>query len=145
MCLLEEDMVNIEKRREDRETAFILVFESMFRDDGTDDIIDAAEEVGEMNLSVNALNLFKGIAEKNEILDQIISKYSENRQFSRIPKINIAVLRVALYEILYIKKVPMDVSIYEAVKIAEKYAQKSDVNFINGVLGAYSRKNGDDK
>lgn len=145
MCLLEEDMVNIEKRREDRETAFILVFESMFRDDGTEDIIEAAEEVGEMNLSVNALNLFKGIAEKNEILDQIISKYSENRQFSRIPKINIAVLRVALYEILYIKKVPMDVSIYEAVKIAEKYAQKSDVNFINGVLGAYSRKNGDDK
>lgn len=145
MCLLEEDMVNIEKRREDRETAFILVFESMFRDDGTDDIIDAAEEVGEMNLSVNVLNLFKGIAEKNEILDQIISKYSENRQFSRIPKINIAILRVALYEILYIKKVPMDVSIYEAVKIAEKYAQKSDVNFINGVLGAYSRKNGDDK
>ena len=52
---------------------------------------------------------------------------------------NLAILRLALYEAVYDDKVPVNVAISEAVRIAKKYAQKNDAAFINGVLGAFAR------
>ena len=49
-----------------------------------------------------------------------------------------------MYEAIYEEKVPVNVAISEAVIITKKYAQKADVSFINGVLGAYSRSLSDE-
>ena len=79
------------------------------------------------------------MAEKAAEVDKTIVVYSTKRSIERIAKINLAILRLALYEAAYEKDVPVNVAISEAVSIAEKYAQEADVAFINGVLGAYSR------
>ena len=129
-------------RREVRESVFILSFEKLFRDDSEDAIIEIASEIGELTINDEVKHNFKGIFEKAQELDTIISKYSDKRTIERIPKINLAILRLALYEALYDEKVPLNVAISEAVALAGKFAQEPDIAFINGVLGAYARGEG---
>ena len=58
---------------------------------------------------------------------------------ARIAKINIAILRIAFYEILYNDKIPANAAVNEAVLLAQNYTYKEDVSFINGILGSYTR------
>lgn len=126
-------------RREIRESAFILIFEKMFRDDSVEEILELAENIDGIIINTDVIKTFTGTVEKADEFDEIITKYSEKRIVDRIPKINLAILRLALYEALYDKKVPVNVAISEAVLLARKFAQEPDVAFINGVLGTYSR------
>lgn len=126
-------------RREVRESVFILSFEKLFRDDSADEIIDLAKELGDLTVNDEVIHNFKGIIEKADELDAVIAKFSDKRTIDRIPKINLALLRLAIYEARYDDKVPINVAISEAVALAGKYAQDPDVAFINGVLGSYSR------
>ena len=78
------------------------------------------------------------LAHKDE-LDNIISGYSKSRSISRISKINLAILRIALYESIYDDNTPMNAAISEAIKLSMTYTYQEDTSFINGVLGAFSR------
>lgn len=127
------------KRRDVRESALILTFERLFRDDSLADIFEAAEETDAVIVNDEVKALVTGIVDKSDELDSIISKYSNKRAVERIPKINLAVLRLAIYEANYDEKVPINVAISEAVSLAGKYALDADVSFVNGVLGSYSR------
>lgn len=127
------------KRRNVRESAFILTFEMLFRNDTIDDIIEIAKENDAVVINNEVIALVKGIIEKSDELDEIISRFSNKRAVSRIPKINLAILRLAIYEANYDDKVPVNVAISEAVALAEKYAYDSDISFVNGILGSYSR------
>lgn len=127
------------KRRDVRESALILTFEKLFKDDPVDEIFEIASETEGVIINGEVKALVKGIIEKSEEIDSIISKFSNKRAVERIPKINLAVLRLAIYEALYDEKVPINVAISEAVFLAEKYALDSDVSFVNGVLGSFSR------
>ncbi len=127
------------KRREVREAAFILSFEKLFRDDSIEEIIETAKELDDFKITDEVEVLVKEIFNKQDELDEIISKFSDKRSIDRIPKINLAILRLALYEALYDEKVPINVAISEAVSLAQAYAQQPDIAFINGVLGSYSR------
>lgn len=127
-------------RHEIREAAFILSFEKLFREEDTlDEIFDIAQSVEEFPVNKQVKALVENVFERAEELDRIISKYSEKRNVERIPKLNLAILRIAIYEALYDDKVPVNAAISEAVLIAKAYAFDSDVSFINGVLGAFSR------
>ncbi len=128
------------KRRDVRESAFLLTFEKMFRpDEELDDIFMAALEVNELLIDDDVKKLVIGVAEREDELDGIISKFSNKRTVGRIPKINLALLRIAIYEALYDDKVPVNVAISEAVVLAGKYALDADVSFVNGVLGSFSK------
>lgn len=126
-----------------RESAFVIIFEKSFRDDDLnvifDDALNSLDEDKEIVLNEEVKNLVSAVYDNSEKIDSIISKFSDKRSIERIPKINLAILRLAIYEALYDEKVPINVAISEAVLIAKKYAQKPDVSFINGVLGAFSR------
>lgn len=126
-------------RREIRESAFILIFEKLFRDETNEEIINLADNIDGFTMNIEVIDTFNDVCEKAAELDEIIAKFSEKRTVERIPKINLAILRLAIYEARYSKKVPVNVAISEAVLLAKKYAQEPDVSFINGVLGAYSR------
>lgn len=128
------------KRSEIREAAFLLTFEKLFTDDSVDSVIDAAYEVDEFEMDEECEKLFIAINEKSEEIDEIIAKNSEKRQLSRIPKVSIAILRVAIYEMLYNDRVPNNVAVSEAVIIAKKYTYTPDVKFINGVLGVIAKE-----
>lgn len=127
------------KRSEVREAVFFLTFEKLFSDETPDAIIDTAYEVDEFEMNEDVEIFFKAVDSKSSEADDIISKYSEKRQFSRIPKVSVAVLRIAIYEMLYDEKVPDNVAISEAVNISKKFAYEPDVQFINGLLGAFCR------
>lgn len=127
------------KRSEIREAAFFLTFEKLFSDETPDDIIDAAYEVDEFEMNEDAEKLFIAVNSKAPEIDEIISKYSDKRQFNRIPKVSIAILRIAIYEMLYDDKVPVNVAISEAVILAKKFSYAPDVQFVNGILGAYAK------
>lgn len=127
-------------RHEVRQAAFLLSFEKLFLDDELDAIFEGAEELDEfipINDEVKAL--VRGVFDKQNELDEIIAKYSDKRAVNRIPKVDLAVLRIAIYETLYDDKVPVNVAISEAVGLAEKYAFDADVSFVNGLLGAFAK------
>ncbi len=131
-------------RHEVREQAFILIFESLFRDDTPDEIIEVAKENEGFLINDDVISMFKGTIEKISEIKEKISKYSEKRQYERIPKVNIAILSLAMYEALY-TEMPVNAAISEAIIIAKDYTYDSDVSFINGILGAFSRDPENDK
>ena len=138
-CKYERVKIMPAKRREIRESAFILIFEKLFRDETIDEIIELAENIDGITINSDVIKTFSNTYEKSDELDDIINRFSEKRSIGRIPKVNLAILRLALYEILFDDRVPESVAINEAVLLAKKFAQEADVAFINGVLGAYSR------
>lgn len=133
----------VKRKRELREGALILYFESLFREDGIDDIFETALEVNDpddhIRISEESCELAKKLCGKADEIDLIIAEYSKKRSIDRIAKINLAILRLAIYEADFDDSVPFNVAISEAVLLAQKYAREPDVAFINGVLGAYSR------
>ena len=129
------------KRSEMREAAFLLVFEKSLRmNDSFEEILDSAREADEYDFNEASEELFRGVYEHIDELDAVISALSEKRQVSRISRVSLAVLRIAVYEIKFSEKVPTTAAISEAVNIVKKYALDPEVQFVNGVLGAYSRQ-----
>lgn len=84
--------------------------------------------------------LVKGVAEHGAELDGYIAKYAKGWNFSRIPLVASAIMRVAMFEILYMPDIPNGVSINEAVEIAKRYETPETVKFINGILGSFVRQ-----
>ena len=84
--------------------------------------------------------LVKGVDDHAAELDGYIAKYSKGWNFARIPLVASAIMRVAMYEILYMPDIPNGVSINEAVEIAKKYETPETVKFMNGILGSFVRQ-----
>ena len=84
--------------------------------------------------------LVRGVAEHAPELDGYIAKYAKGWNFARIPLVASAIMRVAMYEILYMPDIPNGASINEAVEIAKKYETPETVKFINGILGTFVRQ-----
>jgi len=126
-------------RREIRDSAFKLIFEQLLRDDDIQELYDIAEEIDEITVNDEVKKMVEGTLEHAEELDEIIAGYSRSRSIARISKLNIAILRIALYESIYDENTPMNAAISEAIKISMMYTYQEDTSFINGVLGAFSR------
>ncbi len=77
----------------------------------------------------------EGVMENLSLIDAKIEENLKDWEMDRVSKISIAVLRLAIYEILYMEDIPSQVSASEAVTIAKKYDSKSAGAFVNGVLG----------
>lgn len=130
-------------RKEMREEAFKLSFELLLNDSPLDEIVDNANEADDINYSEYALDCANGILQHKDELDEYIAKYLKTGwKLSRISKVSYAILRLALYEILYVDSVPTPVAINEAVELAKKYTIPDDSSFINGILGNFVKDNG---
>ena len=79
--------------------------------------------------------------ENCEEIDKIINENSVGWKVERLPKVSLALMRLAICEILYVPSIPSGVSINEAVELAKKFATQEDASFINGILGKYVREN----
>ena len=127
------------KRNEMREQAFFLTFENLFEiNDNLDELIALYSENVEP-VCEYAIEVSSGIKDKLDVLNEIINTYSRSWRISRLPKVTLAILYVALYEMKYVESVPENVAINEAVELAKKYASTDDSAYINGILGAVSR------
>ncbi len=123
-------------RKTARENAFILIFERCFRDDSVEAIIEDAIEAREFEYDDYVELVFKGVCDKTVELDSAISANLKGWSITRLSKVALSLLRLAVFEIFYIDEIPTKVSINEAVEIAKKYSTQDDASYINGVLGS---------
>lgn len=129
-------------RKKERELAFTLIFEKIFNNEMTvEEIIKNAVEARLIEENVFASSIAQLTYDNRENIDGIINRYCVGWPVERLPKVTLAVLRLAFCEILYVPSVPVSVSINEAVEIAKKFSSQEDAAFINGVLGKYVREN----
>lgn len=84
--------------------------------------------------------LVQGVNEHAAELDGYIAKYAKGWSFARIPLVASAIMRVAMYEVLYMPDIPNGAAINEAVEIAKRYETPETVKFINGILGSFVRQ-----
>lgn len=124
-----------------REQAFFLCFESLFSDSDIDELADNAGDARDEFLSDYAINCAKGVIEHRDTIDEkISSNLKSGWKISRISKVSLAIMRLAVYEMLYLDDIPVSVSINEAVELSKKYTVQDDTSFINGVLGAIAKE-----
>lgn len=130
-----------------REDAFKLIFEmEITKIDAVNAINYLVETVTEKNEMwaqnfVSAPNrkyieeIVKGVEDKQDFLIDIIKPTLKDWTISRISKVNLSILKLAVYEMYFMEDIPCKVSANEAVSLAKKYAGKDASSFINGVLG----------
>ncbi len=128
------------KRSEAREQAFTLVFEYSFGNGSFDEIIAGAVEGRSLEIDTFALDLVHNVEEHLTEIDQRISRYSSGWKIERLPRVTLAVLRVACAEILWNDDVPDNVAINEAIELAKKYSSQDDASYVNGILGSVVRE-----
>ena len=142
-------------RRSIRENIFLIVFKAEFNnqeemeeqirysiskieepeEDPEDVAITETGKVKEGDLAYIADKSHK-ILSMLPALDEKISEISDGWQIGRLGKPELAILRLALYEMLYDEEVPFRVAINEAVELAKKYGTDDSSRYVNGILGA---------
>lgn len=94
-------------------------------------------------------DLARGTIEKIEKIDQIVSKHATLWPLASISPLDLAILRLSVYELVFEKKIPFKVVIDEAVELSKEFGSESSSSFVNGVLGSIvdelAIKNGRDK
>lgn len=80
------------------------------------------------------LETLRGVVTHYEQIDQLIAQEAEHWEFSRISKIDLAILRLAIYEMQFAQKAPKPVVINEAIELSKAYASDDSKRFINGIL-----------
>lgn len=128
-------------RREEREQAFILLFEKSFNAEvELTELYDMAAENEVIEDGEFTKKLLFTAWEKVEEIDAVIEKYSKGWKISRISKVALAVLRLAVCEMMFVDDVPTGVSINEAVELCKKYAANDEPAFVNGILGTVAKE-----
>ena len=138
-----------------REAALICIFSLEFADPKQEQVVEDRLSEESLALLGEQSGLYKGVPahrylnyirqvtsgvmEKQEELDGYISKYASGWSVRRISRVCRAVLRLSMYEILYLEEVPASVAINEAVELAKKYENEEMPAFVNGVLGGFVR------
>lgn len=127
-------------RNEAREQAFLLIFSESFNSEQSiEELISNALEANDYENDEYTFRLIKGVSENKAQIDEIIAEKLNKWKMERLPKTTLAILRLAVFEIIYCDDIPDSVSINEAVELAKRFGSEKDYSFVNGVLGNISR------
>lgn len=126
-------------RKVARELSFKVIFSFYFQNENEqiESLINNLEnETKDINSEDKEYikEIVNGVTENKEKLDETIKKYLKEWTMERISKTDLAILRVAVYEILYREDIPYKVSVNEAVELAKAFSDNSSPSFVNGVL-----------
>lgn len=133
-----------EGKRKSREQAFIILFEKSFNSELTiDEILNIAIESEVIEKNKMTADIVRKAEEHIDEIDAVIEKNLKGWSKARISKVSLAILRMAVCEMKYFDKVPVGVSINEAVEICKVYGSDEDKGFVNGILGAIAREKED--
>ena len=128
--------VNFMGRKKARDNAFKCIYELSFDVNDVSTIIENSYIENE-NLEDEKEYIEKvvnGVNDNLEKIDGIILSKLKNWTIDRIAKIDLAILRLAIYEILFLDDVPVKVTANEAVELAKNYGSNNSKSFINGVI-----------
>lgn len=126
-------------RKQEREQAFCLVFEKCFREETCEEVLELAEDIRDFELTDYIKDVFMGVFQNLEFIDSIISKYLQSWTIERISKTDLALLRLAVYEMKYCEDIPESVTVNEIIELSKVYSTDKGPAYINGVLGNISR------
>lgn len=122
-----------------RAHAMKLVYEHEMGGDGGEDTRFNLLEVSQGETESDFMdNLYEGVSENMEKIDALISEFIRGWTLERLSRVDLAILRVAVFELME-GKTPMPIVINEAVEMAHTYSDDKSGPFINGVLGSISR------
>ena len=125
-------------RRKSREIAMKLLFEMSINKESYEDIIESFKENTDVDLNDLDLSyitkVLSGINENGKEIDKNIEKHLIKWKLDRLSKMNLAILRISTYEILFEEEIPNIVSVNEGIELAKKYGEDSSPAFINGIL-----------
>ena len=131
-------------KRKAREQAFIILFERSFNSELTiDEILKIAVESEVIEKNKMTADIVRKAEEHIDEIDGVIEKNLKGWSKQRISKVSLALLRMAVCEMKFFDKVPVGVSINEAVEICKVYGSDEDKGFINGILGSIAREKED--
>ncbi|MBQ8321903.1 MAG: transcription antitermination factor NusB [Clostridia bacterium] len=126
-------------RRLARENTFILIFESIFKqDEVAEEIFTKATEIRGLEYDDYVKKIFFGSYENSSVIDAAVEKHLVGWRSERISPVSRALIRLAAYEIMFVEDIPAKVSINEAVELSKKYDDEKSYSFVNGVLNALS-------
>ncbi|SNV79667.1 transcription antitermination factor NusB [Clostridium cochlearium] len=151
------------KRKKSREMTMQLLFEMIIKKENYMEIINTLKEASEDEEDINGIlgekkeidkeridldevdleyliHTLKGVQENIEVLDENIEKYLKNWSLNRLAKVDLAILRLCSYEILFSNEVPNNVAINEAVELAKKYGDDKSPAFINAILDKIAKQ-----
>ena len=124
------------KRTRAREQALKLLFSRDFVGEESMPPVDNADVMDDIVLERYTLDLYNGVLENLQQIDDVITGASTNWSITRMPPTDRAILRIAAYELLFRDDVPAGASINEAVELAQQFGGEDDsYRFVNGVLG----------
>lgn len=132
-------------RREKREQIFSLLFRVEFNslDEMPEQIrlfFDDEERVMAEEDAEYVTDKYKLIQEKLPEIDKLLNEKAEKWDVTRMGKVDLTVLRLAVYEILFDEDIPASVAINEAVELAKKYGQENSGSFVNAVLAKFVKQ-----
>lgn len=81
-----------------------------------------------------AEDLVRGVLQQRELIDRAIEARSKNWSLTRMPRVDLNVMRMAAYELMFRPDIPKKVSINEAIEIARRFGDKESPSFVNGIL-----------
>ena len=125
-------------RRQARDHLFRMLFRKEFHkgdelDKQVDFYLESVEDTNELK------ERFNNIVEKLPKIDAILTEISAGWKLNRMGKVDLTVMRIAIFEIKFDEEIPNAVAINEAVEIAKKYGEESSGSFVNGVLAKMLR------
>ena len=129
-------------RRELREQVFNLLFRIEFNDEEEMpeqmELFFEEKESMEDSLKEEISRKYTAVLERKEELDAMLNEKATGWTVSRMGKVDLTIMRLALYEMLYDDTVPVSVAINEAVELAKKFGQTDSSSFVNGVLAKFA-------
>ena len=124
-------------RKTARENAFLLLFEGASKNDETaEEIFDKATQFRKLECDDYVKNVFFGVYANTRVIEECINECLIGWKKERISISSKAILRLAIYEMMFMTDIPTKVSINEAIELSKKYDEEKTYMFINGVLNA---------
>lgn len=126
-------------RTKARKRALDVLYASDLRGESATDALDRAVAEGEGPTNPYTADLVRGVSEHRARIDEVLASYSEGWSLDRMPAVDRNVLRLGVYELLYVDDVPDAVAVSEAMTLVRDLSTDESPQFVNGILGAVLR------
>jgi N utilization substance protein B len=122
-----------------RKRALDLLYASEMRSESAVVALDRAIEAGEGPTNDYTGVLVRGVVENQARIDELLTEYSQGWTLQRMPAVDRNVLRLGVFELLYVDDVPDAVAVSEAISLVRDLSTDESPTFVNGILGAIEK------
>ena len=125
-----------------REIAMKMLYAaSLGGEESMSEVLEQSEQADTLSNSDKTFleNLTYGVRARQQELDEIVAQYAQGWALNRLAKVDLTILRMAVYEMLYMPEIPVGATVNEAVELAKRFGEDKSPGFINGILGSVAR------